>query len=80
MKTGLSTRTQKYEWLRQRPELWRGKKLMDIPIHNIVNRMKVDGLVSPSTYWLDVRVSSIIEELQVTDLANPMEEKCESKG
>lgn len=60
-KTPVSSREAKISWLLCHQLLWAGSEPdNDRNWREIIRQMKVDGLIAPSTYPLDVNVPSLI--------------------
>jgi hypothetical protein len=56
------------EFMRQHPMLW------DRPKKEIVNALKVAGLIAPTTYWMDVKVRRYIDLACVPTDCDPFRE------
>lgn len=61
-----STPQQKVDWLLAHQELWEGwpddVTIRDNRKRSIVEAMKKDGIVAPSTYWVDIHLTNLIQE------------------
>jgi hypothetical protein len=62
-KKGQLRRPLRVAWLKEHEALWAGKPLDMALQKQIVKLMKVDGVLSEGTYWIDVNLTGIITEL-----------------
>lgn len=63
-RTIVERRVQRIEWLRDHPKMWENwQGNAELRKRQVVEAMQADRMVARATYWKDVNITSMIEEI-----------------